>query len=63
MGGSLLQNGLDNTPPVSGMLPVIRLQEGCSQTIKIPGIKLVMARQPNYSLPYDNIKLTGNLHE
>lgn len=44
--GSLLQRadtGLVNTPPVSRMLPVVRLQEGCGQTIRIPG-KLVMAR-------------------
>ena len=40
VGSSLLQradSGLVNTPPVSGMLPVVRLQEGCGQTFKILG--------------------------
>ena len=38
-----LDNGLVNSSPVSATTPIVRLQHGCTRTIKIPGNYIVVA--------------------
>ena len=49
-----------NSSPVTGMLPIVRVQHGCPSTIRIPGLLVIVLVKGGESMEATGLKPSSN---